>query len=275
MTGLLRAELRKTTSTKVWWALLVPAVLVALLVSLGGSALAGLPSEEDLESIGGAVPPVLGLTYAVSVGFASIFVLSLGIIGTAGENRHRTITTTYLTAPGRGHVLGAKLAVHAGLGALYGVAVLLASLLGGVLGGGSAVFPPALQLLGTAVLGVLALVLWALLGVGIGALVSNQVVALVGALVGTLVVEAVVSAVLTAQGAQDAARFLPSAASSELVQSTALRGFAAALPRSSAAGDLLAGTTGGTWWVGGLVLAAWAGAFAAAGWLVTRERDVG
>ena len=169
---LVRAEVRKVTSTKVWWALLIAPALLALLIGVGGTALAGLPSADQLSSLGGTLPPIMGVALTVAASVASTFALCVGIIGAAGENRHRTATTTYLTAPGRLPVLVAKLVVHGGVGALYGVVVVAATSLGGALAGlggaSGASFPPPGTYLAVALLTVLVLTLWAVLGVAWG-----------------------------------------------------------------------------------------------------------
>ena len=40
--------------------------------------------------------------------FTGLFILLLGVMGMAGEWRHRTITSTVLAAPDRLHLLAAK-----------------------------------------------------------------------------------------------------------------------------------------------------------------------
>lgn len=274
---LLRAEMRKVTSTKVWWALLIAPALLALLIGVGGTALAGLPSQEQLTSLGGTLPPIMGVALAVAASVASTFALCVGIIGAAGENRHRTATTTYLTAPGRLPVLAAKLVVHGGVGALYGVVVVAATSLGGGLvglgGSRGASFPPPGTYLTIALLTVVVLALWAVLGVGLGSLLGNQLAALLGALAGKLIVEGIIGLALTTAGAPTAASYLPSRAAGNFVENLALQQFADGF-RGGTSGRNLVDASAGSWWGSGIVFVAWTTAFVVGGWLVVRRRDV-
>lgn len=277
MTGnLVKAELRKILSTKVWWGLLIPAALLGFVINLAGSALAGLPSETDLADVGGTLPPVLGITLAVSLGFTSVFSLCLGITATAGEHRHQTITTTYLTAPGRGRVLGAKMLAFSGIGAVYALVIVVVAIIGGLIGNGTSQLAQPLDLLLVALVGVASLAMWTLIGIGLGSLISNQVVALVGAVVTKVVVENILGLVLVINGAEEVAAVLPTTASGTFTDALAIDLFTASLPAGSPAGLVvfLDDASLFPWWVGGLVLASWVALFALAGWLVSRTRDV-
>ena len=110
----------------------------------------------------------------------------------------------------------------------------------------------------------LAYVLWTLIGVGVGALVRNQVGAVVGVLVFTQFVEPIGrTAAAFVEGLSDFTRFLPGAASDALVGASVL---SASMP--TGASEPL------EWWVGGLVLLGYAVVFVVLGHLVSWRRDV-
>lgn len=213
MSRLLRAELLKIRTTRLWWALLLAAVgLVALQVALG-TLLAGQQGTPGLES-DRAVRNIWG-----GAGNAGILAMILGIIVLAGEYRHMTMTSTALVTPRRGRVVAAKLGAAALVGLVYGlvacvvtaaIAVPLLSAKGAT--GHAEVVP----ILGGAIL---ATVLYAIVGVGVGALVRNQVAAVVGALIWVLVVEALVVVFLPEVG-----RWLPGGAANAILQASTPNG---------------------------------------------------
>lgn len=193
MTGLVRAELVKLVSTRVWLFLLLGAVaLTALSVSLTVGF-----AENPQSQLPGRADPRLQPIALSSVTAGTVFVLVLSIIGITQEYRHRTATPTFLTTPRRGRVLLAKLVVYVLAGAAFAVAGAVTAV---------AISLPWLWASGADVSmtgdnldvllgGALGVTLYAGLGVGVGALVRNQVGAIVGVLVYSFVLEQIVRGV--------------------------------------------------------------------------------
>ncbi|MFI7700004.1 ABC transporter permease [Nonomuraea sp. NPDC049480] len=178
MTALLAAEWTRLTRTRLW--------LWGLLAALGSGALVGLLALVGPENF---TPPLPGLDTAQGthvllglLGFTVFAPALLGTIAVSAEYRHRTITTTTLFAPRRWTWLAAKLAVYTGTGLAYGAiaaTVAGAALFGVVMLKGITLGLPALTV--TALLARIALTMavYTLLGVAVGALLRNQVTALV------------------------------------------------------------------------------------------------
>jgi ABC-2 type transport system permease protein len=175
---LLHAELLKLRTA--------PRTAIGLLLAmLGLAALASgstaSSADEDPFAIEASVSDILDVA-----SFAVIFALILGILVVTWEYRHGTITSTFLATPRRERVIGTKLLVGAVAGALLAALSVVVSL-------GVASFwidvdleRDHWELIGRIVLGTSA---WAVLGVGLGALIQSQVGAIVGALVWFLVAE--------------------------------------------------------------------------------------
>lgn len=166
--AVLRAEVRRTLSVNLWWLLLIPALLVAVAMSLFGGLISLLvPSATETSSI------VLLTGMASALSATAIVGAAFGALLAAGEYRHRTITQAFLTG-GRTQVLTAKVIVAAVVAGLYGLLVaLLGPLLGGAALGGQQL-PGWGQLAGLGAIGILVCALWGVLGVVIGTLVPNQ-----------------------------------------------------------------------------------------------------
>lgn len=178
MTALVTAEIRRLFSTRLWlWALIAAFVcgggLVGLLVLIG-------PHNAD--------PPMPGLDTASGVrsvlGIVTVTVVAPAVIGTVAmtsEYRHRTITLTLLFEPRRWRILTAKLIAFALGGTAYGLVVAVSA--GVALYGITAVQGVSIGL-GPATVAELLLrivatmAIYTLLGVGVGALLRNQVGAL-------------------------------------------------------------------------------------------------
>jgi ABC-2 type transport system permease protein len=193
MTALLHAELIKLRTTRTFVALAGIAVGISILLT----ALVGLLTEPTEES-------VLIDVFASDV--SGFFILVLAVVGISGEWRHRTITSSLLAAPDRLRFLTAKTLAFAAAGILLSLLISIAvTILGlAILTVRDLPTPAAGELADLAARNALVAALLGALGVGIGALVRNQVVAVVGLLVLTFVVETTLIALVP-----EVARFGP------------------------------------------------------------------
>lgn len=274
--AVLAGEVRRTTSTRTWWLLLIPVVLLALAMSLFGSLITLLVPAATETS---AILMLTGL--ASALGMTAIVGAAFGALLAASEYRHRTITLAFLTGS-RSQVLAAKAVVAAVVAALYGLVVaLLGPLVGGAVLGGQQL-PAVGQLFGIGAIGILVCALWGVLGVAVGTLVPNQPGA-VSLTVGYLLIgENLLSAVLESGGAPGAdpsvfariTSFLPGNAGDlalyEVPVSAAGTG-----PQTRTVLEFLAGVSAPPpGWVALLVLAAWAAAGVALAVVVGGRRDI-
>ncbi|GDY32208.1 hypothetical protein GTS_38410 [Gandjariella thermophila] len=278
MGALIKAELRKILSTKMWWGLMIPAALIALGFTWLGAAFGTLDALKS--ELGASLPTVLP-TFAFGLNFASIFPAVYGATALTGEIRHRTITTTYLTGSSRGAVLVAKVVAYAVVGVAYGLACAVFGTIGAAAGAHGTDFPGLGSWLAMCGVGVLVMVLWTLLGVGLGALVGSQIGAVLTLLLYTLLVERVLATVLGHQHLDKVPPYLPNAAGSNATTELSLRLFFDEMPgavRSHAnfqqLKDLLTLADTPPWWGSALVFAAYALVLGLAGWVVARERDI-
>jgi ABC-2 type transport system permease protein len=216
MIRLVLAEFDKLFSTRLWlWLLLASFALTALFLSFtlafhgaeahGGPALDTPQGQRNLFADAGA---------------AGVFALLLGVIAVTGEFRHQTATATFLATPSRGRVITAKLISYALVGIGLGVATVLLAIAVAVPWLGAINIE--LSLTSNGIPGTLAGVvggaaLFALLGVGIGALVRNQIAAVVGALVYLFVIEPFARAIPTIR---DYYKYLPGGASEAMTATT-------------------------------------------------------
>jgi hypothetical protein len=185
MTGLIKAEFRKLLTTQVWFWLLMASLAIAAITVVVPLA-AG--NDDDLRR---HVYDILGSGNA-----AYIAVFVLGALGVTTEFRYQTITPTILTTPSRWTLITAKLAAFAIVGAIY--AVLCAAL-------GLVIAIPWLSARGidldlrvniwAVVTAIGAVTLFALVGLGAGALMKNQIVAIVVGLILLLIVDNLIVAI--------------------------------------------------------------------------------
>jgi ABC-2 type transport system permease protein len=212
MIRLVRAELTKLATTRLIYGLAAALVAFAALTVVGNVIIAG----EQGDPLSAYSLPVL---VAGPVTLLSGAALLLGILGMAGEFRHQTVTQTFLVTPDRGRVVAAKLVAYplAGIALTLTILAFTAAVAAGWLAA-TGITPSLVGVgvaLGQVLLGaVLAAGLCGLVGVGLAALVRNQVAALVGVAVWALVVEGLLMSLLNAPSSW--AKWLPSAAAGAL-----------------------------------------------------------
>ena len=209
MRDLLAAEWLKLRTTRLLYGMAAAAVLLSF-AAVTGAALAadraGVPlaSTEGLER----VLPVTGT--------GALVVLLAGTLIAAGEHRHGTAAGTFLTTPRRYRVVLAKLAVGAwvGLGAGLVTAAACVATAAALFSAKGATFPFGDHDVWLNVAGTLAYTtLFAVLGVALGTLIRNQVLAVACALAWLAIIEHTLVNLVP-----DLGRWLPAAAGQAIVR---------------------------------------------------------
>jgi ABC-2 type transport system permease protein len=243
MTDQLLSELRKMRSTRTNLGLLggMVALVVVFLLTIGLTGTSGDLADHDHQH----------RVFSVATQ-AALFAALIGVMAITSEFRHGTIRPTFVVTPHRGRVVAAKVISSLLMGLLFG-----ALAVGLAFGIGYAVFAARgahlvldrndvlLLVLGT----IAVTALWSALGVGLGAVVKNQVFAVIALLVWTGLVNPILDGALPGVG-----RYTPIAASASLTADPA---------------SYLLSPLGG-----GLLLIAYAAVFVAAGGMLVARRDV-
>jgi len=263
--GLLTAEVRKLWTI---WSSYVVLLIVVVIDLLFGFIIAFAPGGRH-RGAAGLVP------HGSSQWFTNVFAvldnsrllaLVLGVLIITGEYRHKTVTPTFLAEPRRGRVVTAKLGVSFGAGLVLGAITMLTGLVIGLVLVGlkvhsclsfAGVGQGVSQAMCSAQHGlyyvanthdmwhdwsqiapgvILGTGLFAIYGLGLGALLKNQIVAIVVGLIFTLVVESIIVAVWPTIG-----EYLPGQAATALEDAarTSFSGTAQLLPWWGGAGMLL------------------------------------
>lgn len=262
------AEYRKLVSTRLWWILLI--ALAGYLAFVGGVLAFSLVFAPDTGDGGGAAlkgeqaaASVYGLINAIGY----VFPLVIGSLMMTSEFRYQTITQSLLVEPRRSVLLGGKLLAAVPMGLLYGVVgtVALIGVSAPLLawqGDGAFLGDP--DVLAVILLGIVVTALWTVIGVGFGAVLPNQVAAVVVLLAVTQFVEPIARVALGAFDATSGvARFLPGAAADGLIGASLIS------EMSGGTSDLLPR------WAALLVLLGYAGVLALVGRFTTLRRDIG
>lgn len=207
MIGLVRSELFKLRTTRTALTLVAAMVGVTLLFTL----LNGLVVKEP-QLLERKMQFQLLATGSIASAFAAI----LGLLSMTTEFRHGTVRATMLATPRRARVVVAKLvattAFGAGLGTIgVGVSYAVGRICLSARGIPSTLHPGDVRLVLVGAIVVSAL--WGAFGVGIGAVIRNQVGAIVGGLMWVFFAESILFALVPSVG-----RYLPATAANVLTQ---------------------------------------------------------
>ncbi|MEY4990087.1 MAG: hypothetical protein RIS08_313 [Actinomycetota bacterium] len=256
--NLIKSEWRKLVYVRANWGLVFAATFISAL-SVAVTPFI-IDSQSELFGFGLDQQEAVDSVYANGIS-GYIFAIILGIMLMAGEFRHGTAVATFLTAPKRGVVVLAKL----GIAALGGILLMVISALASFLAGYVALlqFPEAADpsdtlFLNTVTASVIGGAVLAIIGVAIGTLVRNQMLAIVGALVYLFIVDPVLLALLP-----DAGKWLPTG----LI--TAMLAIDVNAPELGVnTSDYLSP------WLATLVLVGYGGVFAVTAWATSLKRDI-
>jgi ABC-2 type transport system permease protein len=239
----LLSELRKMRSTRTNLGLLAGMVaLTLLMVLINGFVL-------SVAELRGHENQHLLLSAGTS---GALFASLIGVMAITSEVRHGTIRSTFLVTPDRSRVIAAKVVASLLMGIVFGLVAIGISFGVGyaILTGRGIDFALDTGHIVLLVLGTIFMTaLWAAMGVGIGAVVRNQVFAVIGVIVWAFFVDNLIRALLP-----DVGRFTPVGASDAVTA-----GFA----------DYLLAPA-----LGALLLAVYTLVFVAAGAMLVARRDV-
>jgi len=265
MGGAIKSEFRKFFTTRMWWGMAIGiflcgaalAVVFALLVP--GSRAQG-PAGPRAPGLGD--PTMVSTVYTAGLSVAYLLTLTIGVMSIGSEYRHMTITSTFLATPKRVRVMVAKVTSLLGIGVFYGLVFLLGSVGVGattIAAKGYSPFPQVGTITRTLALSLLILGLWALIGLGTGILIPNQVAAILIAVGAAWIVLPLAGLLLGfVSWGKPIVPYLPSQATSAMVGAL----------NSDTSVQLL------SWWAGALVLVIYATVMAGIGSLLTIHRDV-
>jgi ABC-2 type transport system permease protein len=244
VTRLLKAELLKLRTTRTFWGLVGAALSLLTLILVLALAFSDFRTESDVRSA------------LSTAGATGLMMLVLGTVYSAGEYRHGTIAFTLLVTPDRFIVATGQALASAAMGLAVGVAAALVTAIIGLpwLGAMDAPTPAAGEQLGLFAGGVLYSGLAGAFGAAIGAVLRNQVAAVVLVLVVLFVIDPTVAALVP-----DYAPY-------------SLNGLGVAMSRGGA--EALGGEEPLAFWQAALLWIAYTGVLVGAAALLTSRRDV-
>lgn len=215
MKNLLQSELRKLIYLRSNWLLLLWSGLFAALGTVAPILVLNSESREMGMGFSGTnTPEGINAVFANAAG-GYLFALIMGILIMTNEFRHGTAVGTFLVTPKRSTVLVAKLIAAAIAGLVVQLFSFLIATSAGVIALGF--FEPHAPVTSELLwkifrASVLSGIVLGIVGVGLGALVKNQIAAVTGAVIWTLIVEGLVVAFVESVG-----KYLPAGAITGLV----------------------------------------------------------
>ncbi len=258
MIATIRSEWLKLRTTAVPWVLtgiaLIVNALLLLVIFLTRPDFSG-PGPQPGYTVPHTTQQLRNLVGAGFQGY--LFALLLGTLIVTTEFRHKTVTTSFLVTPVRAKLVAGKLVFAAICGAVLAVIMLVATIIGGGLTlsarGGS--FSDMVHQIPAVAPGmILVFALFAILGVGIGSVLTNQVAAIIVVLGWFIILEGILVSLV--HGAE---RWVPTGAAIAAANLTRGRGVDFGLFN---------------WWQGALLMLFYGLAFAAVGSLILTRRDI-
>ncbi len=189
MLNLIKSEVLKIRSTQVWFWMLVVAVALTSLFTLGPALTVhdGTPKAEiDYYDI------------FTASGLAGVALLVLGILALTTEFRHKTITPSLLATPNRWRFLFGKTLAYVLIAIPYGIASIIVNVIVAIICLEAKGLPVSLTADGVPA-GILkafvSLILLAFFGIGLGALLRNQAAGMVFGIVYIFVLSPILGAI--------------------------------------------------------------------------------
>jgi ABC-type transport system involved in multi-copper enzyme maturation permease subunit len=291
---LVRSEFRKIATTNAWWLFGLASLVITGLAMWGNMAEAAgdiaraRDTSDTFQPLPGMSPAdvaeaqarfaerhdlhmqsisAAGSIFTSGQFFGLVLVMLLGILVITNEFQYQTATATFLTTPHRSRVVVGKLAAAVGLGFVFWLVSQAISLVGGLL------FFQNIDLTNSLgewpvqraiLLNLLAYLLWAIFGFGLGTLIRSQIgsvvtgmtVYLLGYLGGIGIFVLIRTYLIHGDWVLTAAVIMPSIASQIMISPEPL------YPQSA------------VWWLGALVMLGWSALAGAVGVLLTRRRDI-
>ncbi len=263
MSGVLRAELRRITTTKLWWIALISIFLLSAGYAALPAAVALLQSRAGVAGSPFTDPGIIRSIYNGGNVLSRIMAMVVGIVAIGSEYRYGTLASSYLATPSRVRMLLGKAGALLIFGVIYGIASLAAGILVAVpfvLTNNGSFLLDQPETWRSIILGVCSIALWTLIGMGIGILIKNMMVALAVGVIFGFLVEPIVSVVFFLKRWDQLLNLMPSGATNAMLEITSP--------------VLFAGQNPTPWWVAGLIVAAWCLLPALAGMLSAARRDV-
>jgi ABC-2 type transport system permease protein len=262
----IRSEWLKIRTTAVPWVLGGIAVVVNGLLILvyylnhgatGGNNSNGAPSPNSF-GIPNYPHTTQQLRNLLGSGFEGyILALLLGVLIVTTEFRHKTVTTSFLVTPRRPQFVGGKIITAALLGAVLAVIMLITAFVAGgivlaALGGSFSSLAGQLSAVAPGM--ILVFALFAILGVGVGSVLTNQVAAIIVCLGWFIILEGILVALV-----HGAARWVPTGAAAAAANLTRGQGVRFGLFSP---------------WEGALLMLGYGLLFAAVGSFILTRRDI-
>lgn len=203
--NLIKSEWRKLVYVRAHWGLLLVSILISALSTASTPIV--LDSSGEMFGFGLEQQQAVDSVYANAIS-SYIFAVILGIMLMAGEYRHGTAVATFLAAPRRGQVVASKLIVAAIAGSVLMVVSTAAALGAGWFA--LRFYPDAATrsegiFTNTMVAALISGLVLGVIGIAIGTLVRNQLLAIVMTLIYLFIIDPILLALWP-----DAGKWLPS-----------------------------------------------------------------